>query len=95
MLLRRANFPFGEEVEFSFPGGLAPKEAPVASLPRSSRAVEGEKSLSLPHRPSGVRVSWSGSRFDAWGNVLEEGETATCLSYYAPGTPPDRLKLRL
>ncbi|MES2642210.1 MAG: hypothetical protein V4850_22190 [Myxococcota bacterium] len=87
-LVRRRNFPFGESVEFSFPGALAGQEAPVGSLPRPSSAV-GNTTLDLPNRPGGVQLSWNGTRYDAFGHATGDGEQATCLSYAAPGTVPD------
>ncbi len=86
-LVRRRNFPFGETVEFSFPGAVAGQEAPIGSLPLPSASV-GNASLALPNQPGGVQLAWKGPRYDAYGHFVAEGEHATCLSYVAPGAPP-------
>ena len=90
VLVRTRNFPFGEEVTFSFPGGLAGAEAPVASLPRpSASAQNGNTSLYLPGAPGGVRLSWNGPRYDAYGHPLADaGTQASCLAFAAlPDAP--------
>jgi hypothetical protein len=90
VLLRPRNFPFGEEVEFRFPGAVTSQEAPVASLPLPSSAVEGGNTrFSLPQDPGGVHLSWNGPRYDSWGRPVEgDGAQATCLSYAAPSQDP-------
>lgn len=81
-LLRTNNFPFEEEVEFSFPGGWASEEEPVASLPRPSSAYkDGNTRFSLPSRPGGVRLSWTGPRYGSYGEELGGGPNSTCLAY--------------
>jgi hypothetical protein len=90
VLIRRRNFPFGEEVEFRFPGAVTDEEAPVASMPRPSSAAEGGNTrFSLPGAPGGVQMRWSGPRYDSWGKVAApDGEQATCLSFAAPADTP-------
>lgn len=85
VLLRGDNFPFGQEVEFSFPGGWSDVEAPVASLPRPSASVDGGNTrLALPGALGGVQMEWNGPRYDAWGNVTSgAGPARTCLAYAA------------
>lgn len=86
---RKANFPFGEQVEFRFPGGLQLQEVPVASLPRPSAAV-GNTVMHLPNQPGAVMLEWEGPRYDRFGfQTGESGATKTCLSFVAPGTPPE------
>ena len=87
-LVRRRNFPFGENVEFSFPGALARQEAPIGSLPRPSASV-GNATFALPTRPGGVQIAWTGVRYDAYGHTLADGEQSTCLSFAAPGVVPE------
>jgi len=85
-LVRPANFPLGQSVEFRFPGGLAPKEAPVSSLPQPSTAV-GNTVFQLPTDLGPVLLTWNGPRLDGYGNPIpvengESGPQATCLNYY-------------
>lgn len=80
VVLRRNNFPFGQEVSFSFPGGLAPLEAPVASVPQPSSS-QGQTRFSLPDQPGGVLLSWSGPRYDTFGHPLDTGDQARCLAF--------------
>ena len=92
-IVRRDNFPFGQEVSFSFPGALAPIDAPVASVPMPSRS-QGESRFALPHAPGGVLVSWAGPRYDSFGRSLDSGDQARCLAYptddaLAPSTAVD------
>lgn len=88
VVVKKANFPFGETVEYSFPGALAKQEAPVGSLPRPSSAV-GNTSFELPSYPGGVQVSWDGPRYDAYGHVITEGGVqSTCLTYASPEVAP-------
>ncbi len=83
-VLRSANFPFGETVAMSFPGGVAQEHAPVGSLPLPSSYV-GDAEVVLPHRHDGVRLSWAGPLYNNKGQLLaSEGEQATCLSYHWP-----------
>lgn len=79
-VIRRNNFPFGDEVSFRFPGGFPPAIAPVASIPRPAAAV-GLIALTLPSAPGPVSLSWSGPRYDAYGHVIESGAEATCLAW--------------
>jgi hypothetical protein len=95
-LVRRNNFPFGEEVEFRFPGAITTQEAPVASLPRPSASVEGGNTkYALPSPIGGVMLEWAGPIYDRWGNVLDDASDKqpqkTCLTYAAPqdGEPVD------
>jgi hypothetical protein len=87
VLVRQRNFPFGEEVDFSFPGALARQEPPIGSLPRPSASV-GNTRFELPNRPGGVQLSWTGPLYDGYGHTLAEGEQATCLAYATPGAAP-------
>ena len=89
ILVRKANFPFGEQVYYSFPGAIGRQQAPVGSLPRPSASVEGGNTYyRLPNAPGGVMVSWSGPRYDGWGHEVGSGAQSTCLSYAAPGATP-------
>ncbi|MFZ5476924.1 MAG: hypothetical protein ACOZNI_09140 [Myxococcota bacterium] len=88
VLVRTDNFPFGKEVEFRFPGAVARVEAPIASLPRPSASVEGGNTrYSLPSRPGGILVEWTGPVYDTYGHVLQEADEknpfSTCLAYSA------------
>ncbi len=87
-VVRKANFPFGRTVKFSFPGGVAPAEAPVASLPRHSDSVAGQKSFELPSQPGGVRMSWDGVVYDTEGKEEDTGGWSTCLAFSVPVEAP-------
>lgn len=93
IVVRRDNFPFRQEVSFSFPGALAPMDAPVASVPLPSRS-QGANLFTLPQAPGGVLLSWAGPRYDSFGRALDSGGQARCLAYptddaLAPATPID------
>jgi hypothetical protein len=89
VVVRSRNFPFGEEVEFAFPGALTPVEVPVASMPLPSSAVDGGNArYTLPSDPGGVVMSWKGPQFDSYGREIGAGTIATCLSFAAPGAAP-------
>ncbi len=81
-VIHPASYPAGQEVIFRFPGGMAPVNAPLGSVPVSSNSV-GETKIKLPNLPGGVQLEWSGPRYDGYGNVLETGgdEQRTCLAY--------------
>jgi hypothetical protein len=86
-VLRPANFPFGETMQMTFPGGVALERAPVGSLPLPSSYV-GNPEFVVPHAQEGVRLTWNGPRYDLTGATIGEGEQATCLDYFWPeGTP--------
>jgi hypothetical protein len=82
-VLRPANFPFGETMEMKFPGGVALERAPVGSMPLPSSYV-GNPQFVVPHEQKGVRLAWSGPRYDMSGAALAEGEQAACLDYFWP-----------
>ncbi len=87
IVVRPRNFPFGEDVTFSFPGGIPSNEAPVAAMPLPSGAAGSAESrtYTLPTRASGVQVAWTGPKYDAYGTLLAtEGEQQTCLQYSPP-----------
>ena len=87
-VVSRRNFPFGESVEFRFPGAIGQTEIPVASLPRPSTGVGENTRYTLPTRPEGVQMEWTGPRRDSYGNEVpqEAGVVKTCLAYAAPST---------
>lgn len=90
--LRPANFPMGQSMAFRFPGGMAPPEAPVSSLPQPSDAI-GNTVLTLPNDLGPVMLEWSGPRYDQTGEVLADGGAqATCFSYAAPQNAPESLE---
>lgn len=94
-VIEPANFPFGEELEFRFPGGLQLQEVPVASVPRPSSAVGGNAKIRLPNAIGGVQMEWAGPRYDRFGDEMVAGEAEakelvrTCLSFVDPGTSPE------
>jgi hypothetical protein len=95
-LVRRDNFPFGQEVEFRFPGAITDMTMPVASLPRPSSSVDGGNTrYTLPNEIGGVMMEWQGPIYDRWGNVLDDAADKqpqkTCLTFAPPeaGEPVD------
>lgn len=81
-VLRTPNFRHGAQVEFFFPGGVPPVEAPVSSIPRSSASVSQTETLSLPSRASSLSLSWNGPTYSTRGGVVaESGDFATCVHY--------------
>jgi len=88
IVLKARNFPFGEEMSFSFPGGLAGAGDPVASLPRPSSAL-GDPSITLPNAVGGVRMAWDGPLYDRFGHLIGEGEQSVCLSFNAVSGAPE------
>ncbi len=89
VLVQKANFPFGQEVEYSFPGAVAGQEQPIASLPRPSAAVDGgDKRFNLPNAPGGVQLAWNGPAYDSFGREVGSGAQSTCLSFAAPSEAP-------
>lgn len=88
-VVRRDNFPFGEDVSFRFPGGFPPKIAPVASIPRPA-ASAGLTSLTLPDSPGPVALAWTGPRYDRYGRLIGSGDISTCLAWpAAEGAAPE------
>jgi hypothetical protein len=75
---RRANFPFGEQVNFTFPGGFARMDQPVASIPRPS----GDIGFQMPDEIGGVLLEWNGPRYDAVGTELSDGPQKRCSEFY-------------
>jgi len=73
-VVTRANFPEGELVTMSFPGGMPPLEASVASIPVPLRSAGNDSTIRLPHFPSGVRLSWNGPAYDNYGRLMEPPE---------------------
>ncbi len=63
------NFSHGELATLGFPGGLAPEGAGVASIPMPSTSV-GSSEFYLPNEVEGVRLAWTGPRFDADGEII-------------------------
>ena len=89
-VLRPANFPFGETMQLTFPGGIALERAPVGSMPLPSSYV-GNTEFVVPNAQEGVRLAWNGPMYDLTGATIAEGEQATCMDYFWPSdtTVPD------
>jgi len=91
-VLARPNFPFGEQVQIDFPGGIPPFEATYDSIPMPLSAANSDRSLQMPAQPKGFMLQWTGPRFDAatrsWGGDGEQH--STCLQFQAnPKDPTD------
>ncbi len=77
-----ANYPFGSEMIFSFPGGFSRFDQPVGSIPRPSSSV-GNTSVQMPDPLGGVLIDWEGPRYDNLGEILvEDGLQSRCIEYY-------------
>ncbi|MCB9609838.1 MAG: hypothetical protein H6741_26285 [Alphaproteobacteria bacterium] len=89
-VLRYPNFRHGATVDFSFPGGIPPEEAPVSAIPRSSASVQQTDVLALPSRASGLSLTWSGPTYSSLGGVVaESGEHATCVDFLGQAVESD------
>jgi hypothetical protein len=103
VVLSKANFPEGREVEVNFPGGVPPLEAGMGSIPVPLSANGTNRSVMLPHSPKGVLLGWNGPRYDRFGRLVESngvtdplfdgvGEVvlgnSTCLQYLPHGEAP-------
>jgi len=83
-ILRHPNYQPGSQVNFSFPGGISPAEAPVSSIPMPSASIESNTGITLPDLMGGVRLAWSGPLWDSTGAELAtEGEQASCMRFFA------------
>jgi hypothetical protein len=83
-ILRHPNYVPGAEVSFSFPGGISPAEAPVASIPLPSAHIADNPVMVLPDLIGGVRLSWEGPLWDSTGTQLAgEGTQASCMRFYS------------
>ena len=79
----KANFPFGEELLFRFPGGVTRFDQPVASIPIPSGAA-GEATIPVPEALGGVMLQWQGPRFDVHGDLIgDSGPQSACFEYYS------------
>lgn len=78
---RPSNYPFGETVTWSFPGGFSNFDEPVGSVPQPSHAIE-EPQVHLPAELGGVLLQWEGPRFDAAGNeIADSGPQSRCFEF--------------
>jgi len=73
-VLTRANFPAGEVVQMSFPGGIPPLEASVASIPVPLKPSDDSARLRLPNFPDSVLLSWDGPAYDSFGALVQAGD---------------------
>ena len=87
-VVRPVNWAFGETVDFDFPGGMPPMEASVGSIPVPLAAAGTDRSVTLPTRPEGVMLSWTGPVFDERGNEESSGAASSCLQYWGGETEP-------
>ena len=78
------NYPFGSEVEWSFPGGFSSFDQPVGSIPRPSTASpDGNPVVQVPDELGGVRLEWDGALRDHTGEILsDEGVQSRCFEFY-------------
>lgn len=85
------NFPFGENVIFSFKGAIAAEEATFGTIPQPYHSLyHSGLTHTLPTRGQGVTVSWAGKRYSGDGLVLaEEGEHMVCMQFSTTGEAPE------
>jgi hypothetical protein len=97
-VLRPANWAHGQLVNVSFPGGIPPEEAPIASIPVPLAAAQADSHFYTPNRAEGVMLSWNGNIYDHEGTLLGSEEASTCLQFLAhdeaPLSPDDCLSLQ-
>ena len=90
-VVRPSNFVAGSTMNFSFPGGISPAEAPVSSIPLPSAAGAGE--IVMPALPGSVLLSWDGPLWDSTGAQLAEGgEQNSCMRYLAGDVAPESVE---
>jgi len=83
-ILRHPNYQPGSKVNFSFPGGISPAEAPVSSIPMPSASIPDNPGITLPDLMGGVRLAWNGPLWDSTGAELaSDGEQASCMRFFA------------
>lgn len=76
------NFPFGEEVSFSFKGAIPPESATFGSIPQPYNSGVNGELHKVPSHTQGLMLSWSGPRFSGDGVMMaEEGEHTVCMQY--------------
>ena len=83
------NFPFGENVSFSFKGAIAAEELTVGTIPQpyNSSVMDGE-THSLPTKSRGVMVSWTGTKYSGDGLVTDDGAQSVCMQFSTSGETP-------
>jgi hypothetical protein len=74
---RPANFAFGQEISFQFPGAVTRVDQPVGSIPRPSSAA-GDPRVVLPGALGGVLVEWLDKDAGA--------AKSACIEYYGGAT---------
>jgi len=92
------NYPFTEDVAFSFKGAIPPESATFGSIPQGYDSALDEQYHKLPSQSRGVMLTWSGVKYSGDGEVMaENGEHSVCLQYSssgdAPATPVDCLEV--
>ncbi len=80
---RKMNYPFGEEVQFRYPGGFARFDQAISSMPRPSHSVD-PNAIRLPAPLGAVMLDWTGPRYDLNGEVLlDNGDRINrCFEFY-------------
>ena len=68
---RQANYPFGENLTFRFPGGHTRPDQNVSSIPLPNSAA-GDAEIPMPDALGPVRISWSGPRYNANAEVVSD-----------------------
>ncbi len=78
---KRQNYPFGQEVEWTYPGGFARFDQAVSSLPQPSTVV-GTNTIQLPDELGSVALEWTGPRYDTNGDLMDIGLHQRCFEFY-------------
>ena len=85
-----SNFPFGKDVEVSFPGAIAPESATFGTIPVPYYSSLEDKYHTLPTRPIGVKLMWDGPMYSGDGVVLQDsGLQETCM-HFSPANATNR-----
>ncbi len=101
-VLKGANFNHGETYEVNWPGGIPGPEASWSSVPMPLSANGEDNTITLPTRPQGVMLSWSGPVYDADGYLVDdstgsEDPTSVCLQFMgrddAPASAEDCIEI--
>lgn len=84
------NFPFGEDVAFSFKGAIPSESATFGAIPQAFNSGADGNYHKLPTRSQGVMLEWTGPKYSGDGVIIaEEGEHKVCLQYSTSGVGGD------
>jgi hypothetical protein len=82
------NFPFGENVSFSFKGAIASEEAGFGTIPQPYDSKVPGLTHALPAKSEGLMVSWTGTKYSGDGLVTGDGAQLVCMQFSTTGEAP-------